>query len=133
MRARHPVLRQNPLLRLLLLALALSGAPATARSPLEAQRIDYLISTVAAMHDAQFIRNGTSYDARAAAEHLRTKLSFAGSHVQTAEDFIRYCATSSSVSGRPYEIRLADGQVVRTADFLRDKLAEFDRRAAPER
>jgi hypothetical protein len=115
----------------LLLAFALAGAPATARPPLETQRIEYLISSVAAMHDAQFIRNGTRYDARAAAEHLRTKLSFAGSHVQTAEDFIRYCATGSSVSGQPYEIRLPDGQVVRAADFLRDKLAEFDRRAAP--
>jgi hypothetical protein len=51
--------------------------------------------------------------------------------VQTAEDFIRDCASDSSISGTPYEIRFADGTVLRAADFLRQKLVEFDvRRAA---
>jgi hypothetical protein len=113
---------------LLGLAVLLGGAAAAAaRSPAEDERIAYLISSVAAMSDAQFLRNGTHYDARAAAEHLRMKLGLAGSHVQSAEDFIRYCATSSSVSGRPYQIRLADGQIVPAAEFLRTKLAQFDR------
>ena len=113
---------------LVLLAAGLGSAAAVAaRSPAEEERIAYLISSVAAMSDAQFIRNGTRYDARAAAEHLRMKLSLAGSHVQSAEDFIRYCATGSSVSGQPYQIRLADGQLVPAADFLRAKLAQYDR------
>lgn len=79
------------------------------------------------MRDAQFIRNGTSYESAAAAKHLRLKLRAAGSRIKTAEDFIRYCASASSVSGIPYEIRFADGRVVRSADFLRGKLSEFDR------
>ena len=53
--------------------------------------------------------------------HLRLKLRAAGSRVSTAEDFIRYCATESSVSGKPYEIR-----VLPSAAFLRQKLEEFD-------
>ena len=57
---------------------------------------------------------------------MRTKLRLAGSRVKTAEDFIRYCGSESSVSGKPYEIRFPDGQVVRSADFLRLKLIEFD-------
>ena len=125
-----PRTRSHPhaLLWLLWLALTLGSARAGTRSPAEEERIAYLISSVAAMSDAQFIRNGTSYDAKAAAEHLRMKLSFAGGHVKTAEDFIRYCATGSSVSGRPYQIRLADGQLVPAAEFLRVKLAQFDHR-----
>jgi hypothetical protein len=99
---------------------------ASDRSPSENARIEYLLAIVASLHDAQFIRNGTSYDSAAAVKHLRLKLRAAGSRIETAEDFIRYCASASSVSGRPYEIRFADGRVVRSADFLREKLTEFD-------
>lgn len=97
------------------------------RSPAENARIEYLLAIVASMHDAQFIRNGTSYDSAAAAKHLRLKLRAAGARIKTAEDFILYCASTSSVSGRPYEIRFSDGRVVRSADFLRGKLREFDK------
>lgn len=96
-------------------------------TPAENVRIEYLISVIAALPGAQFIRNGTAYDARSAVDHLRLKLRFAGSRVKNAEDFIRYCASQSSVSGQPYEIRLADGRVVPSAQFLRQKLLEFDR------
>ena len=37
----------------------------------------------------------------------------------------------SSVSGKPYEIRLPDGSVVTSAAFLEGKLAECDRSHAP--
>ena len=92
----------------------------------ETSRIEYLLTVVASMHDAQFIRNGKAYDSASAVSHLRTKLQLAGGRVKTAEDFIRYCASESSVSGEPYEIHFADGRVVLSADFLRQKLLEFD-------
>jgi hypothetical protein len=117
------------ILAVALLSALLSAAPAArARelAPIEQARIEYLLSVVASLHDAEFIRNGKAYDSRAAADHLRTKLRAAGSRVQTAEDFIRYCAAESSVSGRPYEIRLADGRVLLAADFLTQELREFD-------
>lgn len=114
------------LLAIAFLAFAVA-ASADDRSPAESARIEYLLGTVASLHDARFIRNGSSYDSTAAVEHLRVKLRAAGSHVKTAEDFIRYCASASSVSGTPYEIRFSDGRVVPAADFLRQKLTEFDR------
>jgi len=108
-----------------LLALApLTGA--SDPSPIEDARIDYLLTAVGSLQDAQFIRNGKPYDSKAAVDHLRTKLRAAGSRVQTAEDFIRVCASESSISGKPYEIRFADGTVLLAADFLRQKLLEFD-------
>jgi hypothetical protein len=118
------------MLRLFAIAfLALVVIPATAddRSPTENARIEYLLAIVASLHDAEFIRNGTSYDSAAAVKHLRLKLRAADSRIKTAEDFIRYCASASSVSGRPYEIRFSDGRVVLSADFLRQKLMEFDK------
>lgn len=101
------------------------AASASDRSPEEDARIDYLFAIVASLHDAQFVRNGTSYDSAAAVKHLRVKLRAAGSRIKTAEDFIRDCASASSVTGTPYEIRFSDGRVVRSADFLRQKLRDY--------
>lgn len=91
----------------------------------EGQKIDYLIASIETLQDAQFIRNGTAYNAKAAADHLRLKLRNAGSRVATADDFIRLCAAASSVSGTPYQIRFADGHVVSSEAYLKQKLAEF--------
>jgi hypothetical protein len=115
--------------RLLAIAFLTFAVAANAgdRSPAENARIEYLLRIVASLHDAQFIRNGTSYDSAAAVKHLRLKLRAAGSRIKTAEDFILYCASASSVSGRPYQIRFSDGRVVLSVDFLRQKLMEFDK------
>jgi len=104
---------------------ALGQPAATLRPPTEQQKIDYLITTVATLHDAVFIRNGTAYDASRAAAHMRLKLRFAGSRVRTANDFIIYCATSSSVSGIHYTIRFSNGLEVDAATYLRGKLAAY--------
>ena len=115
----------------LALALLLFAAPprihAADLSPVESDRIEYLIASIEELTNAQFIRNGTSYDAKAAAVHLRLKLHNAGSQVKTAEDFIRYCASVSSISGVPYQIRFADGYLVASAEYLRERLAQYDR------
>ena len=101
-------------------------AMAPAIPEMERGRIEYLIASIAALQGAQFLRNGAAHDAASAADHLRLKWSKAGSRVKNAEDFIRYCATQSSMSGQPYEIRFADGRVVKTAQYLQQKLAEYD-------
>ena len=109
-----------------LLLLGVFGlAHANDRVPLENQKIDYLITAIETLSDAKFVRNGTEYDAKAAADHLRRKLKYAGSRVKSADDFILYCATKSSMSGKPYEIRFADGRVESSEAFLRQKLSEF--------
>ena len=113
------------------LAPLLLGAPLMAHaaelSPVESARIEYLIASIESLPNAQFIRNGTSYGAKAAAEHLRLKLRSAGSRVKSAEDFIRYCASESSISGLAYQIRFADGRLVTASEYLRRRLAEYDR------
>ena len=103
-----------------------SSARATDIEAAEAQKIDYLIASIETLKDAQFVRNDTSYNAKAAADHLRLKLRVAGSHVRSADDFIRYCASASSVSGKPYLIRFADGREVAAERFLRQKLKEYE-------
>ena len=94
-------------------------------SPAEQQKIEYLIHVIETLQDATFIRNGSEYDAQHAADHLRLKLRFAGDRVKTADDFITYCATASSMSGDKYQIKFQDGRVVEAAIFLRDKLNDY--------
>lgn len=114
------------LLCVFLLAPAFAQQAVTRQAPTEQQKIDYLISTVADLHDAVFIRNGTAYDATQAAAHLRLKLRFAGSRVKTANEFITQCATGSSVSGVHYTIRFANGPTLDSATWLRDKLTAYE-------
>jgi hypothetical protein len=94
-------------------------------------KIQYLISSVEALKGAKFIRNGSDYDAKAAADHLRLKLKAAGSRVKTAEDFIRLCASRSSVSGAPYRIRFSDGTTTEAEIFFRKALARLGNNAVP--
>jgi opacity protein-like surface antigen len=101
---------------------------AQAAAATEAQKIQQLIQSVEQLSNAKFIRNGVEYDANAAGEHLRMKLRMAGGNVKTADDFIRLCASKSSVSGRAYQIRFSDGKVVTSETFLRQKLKELSRR-----
>lgn len=76
----------------------------------EDQKIDALIHSVEVLPDAQFIRNGSAHDGKAAAAHLRMKRRFAGSRIHTANDFIEGLASRSSETGQPYQIRFANGK-----------------------
>jgi hypothetical protein len=109
----------------LALLTVLEPQPARAQAS-EDEKIDYLIATVEKLSGAKFIRNGSAYDAAAAADHLRLKRRNAGSRCKTAEDFIRWCASGSSMSGKPYRIRFADGTEVTSEAFLRARLKELD-------
>jgi hypothetical protein len=91
----------------------------------EAEKITRLIKTVEEM-PARFIRNGTEYDAQEAAAHLRRKLRKAGSRIKTAEDFIQYCGSRSSMSGEKYKIKSADGRVIESEIYLRERLKEIE-------
>ena len=115
-----------PLCLALIVLLVAAPAPAASLPSLEAQKIEYLIAAIESLHNAQFIRNGIAYDSKTAAEHLRSKLRIAGSRVTSADDFIRLCASASSVSGTPYQIRFDDGNIVTSEAFLRQKLGAFD-------
>jgi transketolase C-terminal domain/subunit len=99
-------------------ALLILAAPA----PTDAQKIESLIQAVANLRGAVFIRNGSEHSPREAADHLRLKWKNAGGRVKTAPDFIRFCATGSSLSGKPYQIRLENGRTVPARDWLWSEL-----------
>ena len=101
-----------------------TGAQAARLS--EAQKIQALIHSVETLKGAVFIRNGSEYDGAKAAEHLRRKLDYAGNKIKTADQFIDKLATGSSMTGRPYQIRFADGRTVESAVFFREQLRKLE-------
>ncbi|MHB8910387.1 MAG: DUF5329 family protein [Syntrophales bacterium] len=106
----------------LMVLISLTAGAAYAQAPRETAKIDALIHAVETLEGAKFIRNGQEYGARAAADHLRLKLRTAGDRVKTADDFIRLCASQSSLSGKKYRIRFADGTTEDAETFFRKRL-----------
>ncbi len=97
----------------------------SAQDNIEKKKIEFLISSVENLRGAKFIRNCSEYSGQEAAKHLRMKLQRAGTHVQTADDFIRLCASKSYNSGKPYLIRLSNGKTIKAEDYFREKLKEY--------
>jgi hypothetical protein len=110
---------------LLVVLVLLLVVRAYAQDSREAAKIRYLLESVEGLEGAKFIRNGKAYDARSASDHLRLKLKNAGDRVRTAEDFIKFCGSKSSMTGVPYQIKLADGTTVKAEVFFRKKLMAF--------
>lgn len=112
------------------LALGAAVAAASARSEVsaaEAARIERLLQFVEAQKQVRFIRNGTAYSSTEAAQFLRAKYAKMGGHVTTASQFIEQIAARSSTSGQPYQMRLADGRTLPSAQVLAEELARIDR------
>jgi len=121
-----PVSKRKIFVALLLVA-AVSGAAET-RPAVEQAKIDWLLGRIKTS-DAVFIRNGKEYNGEKAAGHLKTKLWWAGGRVLTARDFIAGVATRSEESGKPYEIRFADGRSQPLGKWLSDRLDELEKPA----
>lgn len=105
--------------------LTLFSGAVKAQDNTEKAKIDFLLSSVENMKGTKFIRNGTEYDGKKAAEHLRMKLEAVGGKVQTADDFIRLCASKSFISGKPYTIRFPDGKTENAEQYFRERLKEY--------
>lgn len=101
-----------------------AAAPAPAPAAMtEAQKIERLITHIGQLDGAVFIRNGKEHSAEDAAKHMRLKRDKAGERCDTAEEFIRVCASFSSRSGEAYLIRFPDGRTRTAEDVLREQLA----------
>lgn len=91
----------------------------------EKQKIEALIKQVAALKDAKYIRNGSSYKANTAVTFLRLKWDANAANVKTASDFIDKIASISGI-GKPYLIRFKDGREILGRDFLLAELKKLE-------
>lgn len=108
-----------------LAATFLSAGAAAAATP-EATRgeITRLLEAVE-KSQCQFNRNGSWHDAREARAHLQKKFEYLDKKnlVTSTESFIERGASTSSMSGDPYQIRCAGTQPVTSAAWLKAELA----------
>jgi hypothetical protein len=88
------------------------------------ETISYLVDYVR-NSDVTFIRNNKEHTPEEAAEHIMKKYRHYRKKIKTPEDFIRLSATKSTMSGRQYSIRTADGVTMTSAEWLTRALEEY--------
>jgi hypothetical protein len=71
-----------------------------------------------------FIRNGRQYDALEARQHIEKKYAYFKERISTAEEFIQYSATKSSISGEPYRV-VCSGVSMDSSDWLNAELKKL--------
>ncbi len=72
----------------------------------------------------EFERNGKVYDSSEARSHIEKKYDYVSSYVDETEDFIKYAATESSISGRQYHVICGDRKLT-SADWLHEELLRY--------
>ena len=105
-------------------------AAVAAPPPVEQARIDKLIRYVETQKGMVFIRNGSEYSCEQAAKFLRGKMESMGKDVTSARDFIERIASKSSMSGKPYQVRLVDGTTLLAAHYLTEELKRIESQPA---
>jgi Family of unknown function (DUF5329) len=102
--------------------------PATlAQTPVAVQNeVNFLLGYIAGS-GCEFYRNGTWYKSQKAHSHLRDKFNYLVEKnlADTTEHVIERAASESSFSGKPYQIRCADGVAVNSQQWLREKLVQL--------
>jgi len=68
-----------------------------------------------------FIRNGESYPSAKAREHIDKKYDYLKKRISSAEQFITYTASKSSISGEQYLV-ICDGATISSEQWLKTEL-----------
>jgi hypothetical protein len=90
------------------------------------KEIEHLLKFVANT-SCKYERNGTLHAGTKAKNHIQKKYNYFLDKVNTAEDFIKYSATKSTMSGKIYKIHCTNMPVQNSADWLLDELKKFRR------
>jgi hypothetical protein len=104
--------------------IVLVGAPATAApSTSVPDDIQYLLDAIE-RSGCEFYRNGSWYAAAEARSHLASMYREVVKRqpVRSAQDFIDWVGTRSSMSGEPYRVRCPGSDVMTSAEWFRRAL-----------
>lgn len=108
---------------LCILMLSLSAHAAPFLSIAVRTEIDGLLNRLE-LSGCEFQRNGSWYSGKEARAHLQRKLDYLidKNMVQTAEQFIDKGASSSSTSGKAYQVRCGKSEAVPSGQWLTQEL-----------
>ncbi|MEJ2202190.1 MAG: DUF5329 family protein [Desulfuromonadaceae bacterium] len=111
----------------LLLVVALTGTAFSAEpDKTTTVEIAHLLTFIKSSN-CDFSRNGTWYSAPDAADHINKKYQYVLKKglVGSSEDFIKYAATKSSMSGKKYTVQCEEYGLIETADWLSRELLRY--------
>jgi hypothetical protein len=86
--------------------------------------INHLLSFVAST-ECSYERNGTMHSGKEAVEHITKKYTYYSDDIESTEDFIKYSATKSNMSGKYYKIHCADKAVIKSQNWLLNELKAY--------
>ncbi|VAW79128.1 hypothetical protein MNBD_GAMMA12-395 [hydrothermal vent metagenome] len=86
------------------------------------QEISFLLSEIKKT-SCKLKRNGTLHTGPEAEKHIRRKYRYARNKIKSAEHFIRYVASRSSWTGRPYTLICANINTQETKHWLLSRLS----------
>lgn len=113
---------------LLMMALSIAGAAHAAEPSAAAKKEIQSLFTRLEGSGCQFFRNGSWHSAKDASGHLQQKYKalLNKGAITTAESFIELGASTSSVSGKPYQVRCGgnDVQTETSAQWFKAELAK---------
>ena len=72
----------------------------------------------------EYERNGTVYDSKQARSHIERKYDYIDSRAGNTEEFIKYAATRSSISGKKYQVT-CNGKEQASAEWLHNELTRY--------
>ncbi len=88
------------------------------------QEINHLLAFVANT-TCQYERNGSVYDGVRAEQHIKRKYEYFKEKINSAEDFIKYSATKSTMSGKRYKIHCENIATQNSSDWLLNELKKY--------
>ena len=88
------------------------------------QEISHLLDFVGKT-ECRYQRNGSDHNGEKARAHIQKKYDYYSDEIKSAEDFIAYSATKSTMSGKKYTISCAGKKVQFSGDWLNAELQEY--------
>ena len=92
--------------------------------PEQAAEVEHLINYLADS-DCRMVRNGKSHSAKDGAKHMQRKYKYFRDEISSTEEFIKYSATKSTMSGQYYEVLCVDQEPELSRDWLLRELQAY--------
>jgi len=112
-------------------ALLMSGLVSAAVAGSTQAEIEHLKNYLASS-GCTYVRNGREHDSAEAVEHIEKKARYFDDEIDSAESFIEFSATKSTMSGKPYTIRCPGEPEQASSAWLLEELQRYRRSAASE-
>lgn len=91
------------------------------------EEIQHLLSFVETS-DCTYQRNGTNHSAIEAKAHIQKKYDYYEDKINSTEDFVKYSATKSKMSGKYYYIKCPGKTRLKSKDWLFAELENYRQR-----